>query len=80
MNLEYHKGQFCDYKPVFCQEGYCSECFIYYQNSLCGVLLPRDATVQRFGGQVSGKRAIAIAIKNNKVQFKYTNLGPRLTK
>ena len=49
MNLEYHKGQFCVYEPVFCQEGYCSECAIYYQNSLCGVLHHRDATVQRLG-------------------------------
>ena len=29
---------------------------------------------------VGGKRAIAIAIKNNKVQFRYTNLGSRLNK
>jgi len=47
MNLEYHKGQFCAYKSVFCQEGYCSECAIYYQNSLCGVLLHRDANVKK---------------------------------
>jgi hypothetical protein len=26
MNLEYHKGQQCIYKPLFCQEGFCSEC------------------------------------------------------
>ena len=47
MNLEYHKGQFCPYKSVFCQEGYCSECTIYYQNSLCGVLLHRGANVKK---------------------------------
>jgi hypothetical protein len=29
INLEYHKGQPCVYSPVFCQEGYCSECAIY---------------------------------------------------
>lgn len=29
---------------------------------------------------VGSKRAIVIAIKNNKVQFRYTNLGPRLNK
>ncbi len=49
MNLEYHKGQFCAYKPIFCQEGYCCECAIYYQNSLCGVLLPRGANVKKLG-------------------------------
>jgi hypothetical protein len=27
-NLEYHKGSFCIYKPIFCQEGYCSGCEI----------------------------------------------------
>jgi predicted metallo-beta-lactamase superfamily hydrolase len=29
VNLEYHKGSFCVYSSVFCQEGYCSECEIY---------------------------------------------------
>ena len=29
LNLEYHKGSFCGYTTVFCQEGYCSECEIY---------------------------------------------------
>ena len=24
-----HKGQWCIYKDVFCQEGYCTECEIY---------------------------------------------------
>ena len=28
-NNQYHKGSFCIYKPMFCQEGYCSECEIY---------------------------------------------------
>jgi len=28
VNLEYHKGQPCAYKPIFCQEGFCSECII----------------------------------------------------
>jgi hypothetical protein len=26
INMEFHKGQTCLYKPIFCQEGYCSEC------------------------------------------------------
>ena len=29
VNLEYHKGAFCVYTSVFCQEGYCSACEIY---------------------------------------------------
>ena len=28
-NPEYHKGSFCVYMSIFCQEGYCSECEIY---------------------------------------------------
>ena len=26
LNIQYHKGSFCIYKPIFCQEGYCTEC------------------------------------------------------
>ena len=29
INQEYHKGSFCIYTSVFCQEGYCSGCEIY---------------------------------------------------
>ena len=25
-NIQFHKGSFCIYKPIFCQEGYCNEC------------------------------------------------------
>ena len=32
-NIEYHKGSFCVYTPIFCQEGYCARCEIY-TNSL----------------------------------------------
>ena len=28
-NLEYRKVSFCVYLSVFCQEGYCSDCYIY---------------------------------------------------
>ena len=28
INLEYHKGSFCIFSNVFCQEGYCSRCEI----------------------------------------------------
>jgi predicted metallo-beta-lactamase superfamily hydrolase len=34
VNLEYHKGSFCVYSSVFCQEGYCSECEIYRKKSM----------------------------------------------
>jgi hypothetical protein len=34
MNLEYHKGSFCVYTPIFCQEGYCSNCEIYVKKLL----------------------------------------------
>ena len=27
--IENHKGTWCPYKSLFCQEGYCSECEIY---------------------------------------------------
>ena len=29
INQEYHKGSFCTYTSVFCQEGYCAACEIY---------------------------------------------------
>jgi hypothetical protein len=32
-NIEYHKGSFCVYTPIFCQEGYYARCEIY-TNSL----------------------------------------------
>ena len=27
-NLQNHKGSFCNYKSIFCQEGYCAGCEI----------------------------------------------------
>jgi hypothetical protein len=29
VNMEYHKGSFCVYTSIFCQEGYCPGCEIY---------------------------------------------------
>jgi len=29
INIEYHKGTFCVYENIFCQEGLCSGCNIY---------------------------------------------------
>ena len=34
VNLEYHKGSFCIYASVFCQEGYCSGCEFYRKMTL----------------------------------------------
>jgi hypothetical protein len=33
-NLEFHKGSFCAYSSIFCQEGYCSACEIYLQRQV----------------------------------------------
>jgi hypothetical protein len=33
LNLEYHKGQPCVFKPLLCQEGFCSECIICIEQS-----------------------------------------------
>ena len=33
LNLEYHKGQPCVFKPILCQEGFCSECIIGLEQS-----------------------------------------------
>ena len=42
MCLEYHKGQPCVYKPILCQEGYCSECGVYYRSLLHSESLNED--------------------------------------
>ena len=60
MNLEYHKGQFCPYKSVFCQEGYCSECAIYYQNSLGGTLLHLDENMKT-SGKAEGRESLVLS-------------------
>ena len=33
MNMEYHKGYPCVYKPILCQEGFCSNCAVYFEKS-----------------------------------------------
>ena len=35
-DIEYHKGEFCAHKPVWCQEGYCSQCAIYVETHPSG--------------------------------------------
>ena len=33
VNFENHKGSFCIYASLFCQEGYCSECSTYLKRA-----------------------------------------------
>ncbi len=33
LDVENHKGQPCVVKPLLCQEGFCSECFIYLEKT-----------------------------------------------
>ena len=43
VNLECHKGSFCVYTSIFCQEGYCSGCEIYVKRtSEAQKVNPRD--------------------------------------
>lgn len=28
-DMEWHKGNWCPHTPLFCQEGYCTECEIF---------------------------------------------------
>jgi hypothetical protein len=35
-NIEYHKGSFCVYNSMFCQEGYCPGCDIFIQHETDG--------------------------------------------
>ena len=43
VNLEYHKGSFCIYTSVFCQEGYCSACEIYRKRPAANKQIGRHA-------------------------------------
>ena len=46
VNIEYHKGSFCVYSAIFCQEGYCSECEIYLKRSLATKQVDRYEVVK----------------------------------
>lgn len=46
VNLDYYKGQYCVYKPILCQEGYCSECAIYYSSLRHSALKNENANVK----------------------------------
>ena len=37
VNLDYHKGSFCIYASLFCQEGYCSGCEFYRKMTLASM-------------------------------------------
>ena len=32
MCMDFHKGMPCVYKPILCQEGYCSECSVFHDS------------------------------------------------
>jgi hypothetical protein len=46
VNTEYHKGYFCVYSSVFCQEGYCSGCEIYSKRPLAIKQADRNEVVK----------------------------------
>lgn len=51
-NLEYHKGTFCIYTSIFCQEGYCSQCEIFLRRRV-----PANPTGQHNGTRVVKRSA-----------------------
>jgi len=73
--ISIHKSQGSEYPAVVIP--LLTQHYIMLQRNLLYTAMTR---VKRLVVLVGSKRAIAIAIKNNKVQFRYTNLGPRLTK
>ena len=73
--ISIHKSQGSEYPAVVIP--LLPQHYIMLQRNLLYTAITR---AKRLVVLVGSKRAIAIAIKNNKVQFRYTNLGPRLTK
>jgi len=73
--ISIHKSQGSEYPAVVIP--LLTQHYIMLQRNLLYTAMTR---AKRLVVLVGSKRAIAIAIKNNKVQFRYTNLGPRLTK
>jgi len=69
-----HKSQGSEYPAVVIP--LLTQHYIMLQRNLLYTAVTR---AKRLVVLVGSKRAIAIAIKNNKVQFRYTNLGPRLS-
>jgi exodeoxyribonuclease V alpha subunit len=73
--ISIHKSQGSEYPAVVIP--LLTQHYIMLQRNLLYTAITR---AKRLVVLVGSKRAIAIAIKNNKVQFRYTNLSPRLTK
>jgi exodeoxyribonuclease V alpha subunit len=73
--ISIHKSQGSEYPAVVIP--LLPQHYIMLQRNLLYTAITR---AKRLVVLVGSKRAIAIAIKNNKVQFRYTNLGPRLKK
>ena len=46
VNMEYHKGSFCVYTSVFCQEEYCSGCEIYKKRPVATKHIGRPEVVK----------------------------------
>jgi len=72
--ISIHKSQGSEYPAVVIP--LLPQHYIMLQRNLLYTAITR---AKRLVVLVGSKRAIAIAIKNNKVQFRYTNLGPRLS-
>jgi len=73
--ISIHKSQGSEYPAVVIP--LLTQHYIMLQRNLLYTAITR---AKQLVVLVGSKRAIAIAIKNNKVQFRYTNLGPRLAK
>jgi len=73
--ISIHKSQGSEYPAVVIP--LLPQHYIMLQRNLLYTAITR---AKRLVVLVGSKRAIVIAIKNNKVQFRYTNLGPRLNK
>jgi len=71
--ISIHKSQGSEYPAVVIP--LLTQHYIMLQRNLLYTAITR---AKRLVVLVGSKRAIAIAIKNNKVQFRYTNLSPRL--
>jgi len=71
--ISIHKSQGSEYPAVVIP--LLPQHYIMLQRNLLYTAITR---AKRLVVLVGSKRAIAIAIKNNKVQFRYTNLGQRL--
>jgi len=62
MDLEYHKGRTCKYKPIICQEGYCSECAIYYQAQFAYEF--REKVVKELAHAAATTKYVGVSLRN----------------